>query len=112
MATIATLHSSDAITWLAAGPPSVSARTASTVTLTGWCSANVCSHPGIEPIGTNALDANTSGAMIGNDAACAVSGSPVVNPTIANTHVSENANASSTPMPAIVATALVWMRQP
>ena len=39
--------------------------------------------------GTNADDANTSGARIGNDTACAVSASFTVSPTMANTHDSE-----------------------
>ena len=60
-------------TWSAVGPPSVRSRTASTTTETGWCSANVCSHSGIVATGTNDDDAKTSGAMIGNAAAWAVS---------------------------------------
>ena len=39
--------------------------------------------------GTNADDANTSGARIGNDTACAVSASFTERPTMANTHDSE-----------------------
>ena len=38
--------------------------------------------------GTNADDANTSGAMIGKDAACVVSGSFSASPTSENTHES------------------------
>src|SRR3954468_3251017 len=87
-----TLHRSDAMTLPAVGPPTVNARTASTVTLTGSCSAKVWSQPGIVSSGTNALDAKINGASTGNDAACAVSGSPVTRPTSANTHVSEKEN--------------------
>jgi hypothetical protein len=38
--------------------------------------------------GTNAEEANTSGAITGNAAACAVSGSPTARPTVAKTHES------------------------
>ncbi len=62
-----------------------SARTAATVTDTGWWAANAWSQPGIAVTGTKAEDANTSGAMTGNAAAWAVSGSPVRSPTVANT---------------------------
>ena len=71
----------------------VSARAAFTTTDTGWFFAQPCSHDGIVATGTNADDANTSGARIGNDTACAVSASFTVSPTIANTHDSEYENA-------------------
>ena len=54
-------------------PPSINERDASIAIDTGWCLAKPCSQPGIVPTTTNADDANTSGARIGNDAACAVS---------------------------------------
>ena len=75
------------------GPPMVSARAASTTTDTGWFSAQRLQPAGIVATGTNADDANTSGARIGNDAACAVSASCAVRPTIANTHDSEYENS-------------------
>ena len=70
------------------GPPWVRSRTASTTTVTGWCLANARSGPGIFSTLTNADDANTSGARIGNDAACAVSPLGAYMPTIANSHES------------------------
>jgi hypothetical protein len=51
-----------------------------------WCSAQGWSQSGIDATGTNALDANTSGAKIGNAAACAVSGSFTTSPTVAKIH--------------------------
>jgi hypothetical protein len=39
--------------------------------VTGWCSANAWSQPGIVSSGTNADDANTKIARNGNDAAWA-----------------------------------------
>src|SRR4051794_9637969 len=77
--------------------PMVSARAASTTTETGWFSAQPCSHDGIVATGTNADDANTSGARIGNDTACAVSASFTMRPTMANTHDSEYENARMIP---------------
>src|SRR5215471_14277472 len=73
--------------------PMVSARAASTTIDTGWFSAQPCSHDGMVATGTNADDANTSGARIGNDTACAVSASLTMSPTMANTHDSEYENA-------------------
>src|ERR1043166_120291 len=69
--------------------PMVSARAASTTIDTGWFSAQPCSHDGIVATGTNADDANTSGARIGNDTAWAVSAPSTTSPTMANTHDSE-----------------------
>ena len=83
---ITTDHAIDCSTQLAVGPPIVSARTADAVTDTGWCSANGCSQPGIVSTGTNADEANTSGARTGNAAAWAVSGSPTASPTVAKIH--------------------------
>ena len=67
----------------------MSARVADATTETGWCSANGWSQLGIAATGTNTEEANTSGAMIGNAAACAVSGSLTASPTVAKTHDSE-----------------------
>src|SRR6266516_6442962 len=69
----------------AAGVPSVSARAAEAVTDTGWCSANGWSQSGIVATGTNADEAKTSGAITGNEAACAASGLPIASPTVAKT---------------------------
>src|SRR5205823_4289597 len=47
----ATVPAAHANAWRAlpaVGPPSTRARMASTVTLTGWWAANVCSQPGID----------------------------------------------------------------
>ena len=86
------LHASDASTFpvLAYWPPSTSDRTASIAIETGWFLANAWSQPGIEPTGTNADDAKTSGARMGNDAACAVSALLTDRPTIAKIHDREN----------------------
>ena len=54
--------------------PSINDRTEVAVTLTGWRSAHHFSGPGMVRAGTNALEANTSGASSGNAAACADSG--------------------------------------
>src|SRR5262245_58997737 len=89
-----TIHANASSTYFAVGPPIVSARAASTTIDTGWFSAHPCSHDGMVATGTNADDANTSGARIGNETACAVSESRTVSPTIANTHESEYENAS------------------
>src|SRR3954453_20054549 len=89
-----TIHRIALITYSdGAEPPMVRARAASTTTETGWFSAHPCSHDGIVATGTNADDANTNGARIGNDTACAVSASFTMRPTIANTHDSEYENA-------------------
>src|SRR5438552_12221900 len=73
-------------TEVAVGPPSVRARTAVATIETGCRVANSCSQLGIELTGTKADEANTSGAMIGNAAAWALSGSAITSPMAANTH--------------------------
>jgi hypothetical protein len=55
--------------------------------------------PGIDWTGTKSDEANTSGAMIGNAAACAVSGSFTASPTPANTHESAYPNRSTSAIP-------------
>ena len=61
---------------------------------------------------TNADEANTSSARIGNDAACAVSGSRTDRPIRANTQAKAKANSSSTSRPPTNAAGLVWIRKP
>src|SRR5262245_37397246 len=85
------------ITYSDVGPPMVRARAASTTIDTGWFSAQPCSHDGIVDTGTNADDANTNGARMGNDTACAVSASLTIRPTMANTHDSEYEKARMIP---------------
>ena len=70
---IATIQAIDHRRFDVVGPPWVRSRTASTTIVTGWCFAKARSGPGMRSTLTNADDANTSGARIGNDAACAVS---------------------------------------
>src|SRR6476620_4465583 len=83
------------ITYSLVGPtPMVSERAAFTTTDTGWFLAQPCNQDGIVATGTNADDANTSGARIEKDTACAVSASFTVRPTMANTHDSEYENAT------------------
>lgn len=53
----------------AMAPPTISSRTAVAVIETGWWLANVWSQSGMVLTGTNAPEANTSGARTGNDAA-------------------------------------------
>jgi len=77
-----------------AEPLAAAGRTAEAVTETGWWSAKAWSHPGIVSTGTNAEEANTSGAMIGKAAAWAVSGSPTASPTNAKTHESASPSVS------------------
>jgi len=79
---------------------------------TGWWFANHSRGAGIDAADTNAVDAKTSGARIGNDAACAASALAADKPTSANTHESECANSNISPIPAIRPNTLVWMRQP
>ena len=71
---------------LPAAVPIIRCRAADAVSETGWFSANGCSQPGIVLTGTKTEEANTSGARIGNAAACAVSGSLTAMPTIAKIH--------------------------
>src|SRR3982751_635675 len=93
-----TIHKIALITYSdVAEPPMVRARAASTTTETGWFSAHPWSHDGIVATGTNADDANTNGAKIGNDTAWAVSPSFTERPTIANTQDSEYANPRMSP---------------
>src|SRR4051794_32469201 len=94
-----TLQASDSQTYLAVGPPSMSARVALTAAVTGWWLANTCSHPGMVEVDTKAEDAKTSGARMGNDMAWAVSGLGALSPTMAKIHVMEKANRSRTAMP-------------
>src|SRR6476469_5403301 len=89
------------ITSVRVGPPIVRSRAALTTAVTGWWFANTWSQPGIDSTGTNADDAKTSGARIGNEAAWAVSASGAMRPTIANTHESEYANAMTSATQAI-----------
>src|SRR5690349_6489193 len=91
------IHARALMTYSAVGPPMVSARAASTTIDTGWFSAQPWSHDGMVATGTNADDANTSGARIGNDTACAVSASLTMRPTMANTHDSEYEKARMIP---------------
>src|SRR6266550_2475185 len=94
------------------GPPSTSARTALTVIVTGWWAAKTWSQPGIDVSGTNAEDANTSGASSGKAAAWALSGSPVARPMLANSHERAKPNSSSRKMAAKKATTFVWTWKP
>ena len=64
----------------------VSARAASTASVTGLTSANACTAPGIESAGTNADEANVSGKTQMNPADWAVSGSRTVRPMNALIH--------------------------
>ena len=73
----------------------VRARTASTARLTGLTSANACTAPGIEEVGTNADEANVSGNTQMNPADWAVSGSRTVRPTNALIHEKTYENAST-----------------
>ena len=61
---------------------------------------------------TNADEANTSGAITGNEAACAVSGSPTASPTVANTHDNAYPNNRTRPIPARNPNTFVWIRNP
>src|SRR4249919_3324486 len=94
------------------GPPSVRARNVSIVTETGWFLAHGCSHPGMLSTGTNAADANTSGASTGNAAACAVSGSFTANPTVAKIHDIAHPNNRINEIPGSSASTVVWIRHP
>src|ERR1700741_5495438 len=66
----------------------------------------------MESAETNAVDANTSGARIGNEAAWAASAFAADSPTSANTHESEWAKRNIKAMPPIKPKTLVWIRQP
>src|ERR1700683_3891496 len=112
MATMATIHATADSRWPATGPPIVRTRTALTTAVTGWCLANACSQPGIVATGTKADEANTSGASSGNDAACAVSLSGTERPTIATSHDSEYAKASTSATPATISRGVPVGAQP
>src|SRR5256885_13744628 len=110
-----TMPTIQAMAWSASDPegrPSVRSRAALTTTETGWWSANTLSQFGIVLTGTNADDANTSGARIGNDTACAVSASFTERPTMANTQDNEYENARMMPMQPSRPHTLVPMVQP
>jgi hypothetical protein len=64
----------------------VSARAASTARVTGLTSANHCTAPGIEEVGTNADEAKVSGKTQMNPTDWAASGSRTVSPTKALIH--------------------------
>src|SRR5260221_9189429 len=66
--------------------PSSSARTESTKTETGWCSAKPRSQVGIDATGTNALLAKVSGKSQMNPADCAASTLCTSNPMTAEIH--------------------------
>ncbi len=72
-----------------AAGPCVSVRTAFTITVIGWFSANPWSHDGIEATGTYALETNVSGKTMKASpcAACAV---PASMPSEMNTHSNAN----------------------
>ena len=57
----------------AAGRLIIRTRAALITRVTGWCSAQTCSQPGMLETGTNADDANVSGRSTGNPISCAVS---------------------------------------
>src|SRR5206468_7379026 len=80
------IHSSAGTTLVSKVPPSINERTPLMTADTGWFLTNGWSQLGIVATRTNADDAKTSGAMTGNDAAWAASGSPTARPTAANTH--------------------------
>ena len=70
---------------LPAGVPMKSARTASTMKVTGFASATGCSQSGIDAIGTNADEMKVSGKMIVNPYPFAASGEEATSPMRANT---------------------------
>ena len=72
-----------------AGVPTKSARAALTIVVNGLCSANGCSHPGIESTGTNADEMNVIGNRIVKPYAFDASGDDAVSPMNAKTY--ENA---------------------
>ena len=107
-----TIQASAASTFTLVGPPSTSARTALITMVTGWLFANVCRAPGIVATGTNADDANTKMAMIGNYAACAASAFGVLNPMNEKTHDNEYANIRTSNSAPMRPKTLVWQRKP
>src|SRR5690348_15114720 len=106
---IATLHAIAANTLPvdAKGPPYVNDRTASMTIDTGWCSANHLSGAGMVSAATNAVDAKTKGARIGNEAAWAASAFDALRPTSANTHESACANSRISASPARISSGVV-----
>ena len=70
---------------------------ASTVTVTGWWSANACSQPGMKLVSTKADEAKTSGNSIGKMAAWAASPLGAPRPIVATTHEKAKANSSTRP---------------
>ena len=58
---------------MAVGPPSIRARQALTVTLTGWWVAKPCSQLGIDDTGTKAEEAKVRGKRIGKEMTWATS---------------------------------------
>src|SRR5436190_5255264 len=113
-AMIARLHTiaANTLPGSANGPPYVSDRTASMTIDTGWCSANHSNGAGIDDAATNAVDAKTNGARIGNDAAWAASAFDALRPTSANTHDSACANSRISASPARISNGVVCGRQP
>src|SRR5438093_2125172 len=109
---ITTHHTSASTTYPAAGPPFTRRLAAKTTADTGWWFAHGCNHPGIDSAGTNAIDANTSGARTGNAAACAVSGSFTASPSVAKIQDSANPKNTTRSIAAIRASTLVWTRKP
>src|SRR5262245_65419137 len=79
------------------GPPRVSARRASTVTVTGLTWANACSQPGMLCTGTKAEEANTSGNTQTNPAAWAESTSRTDRPM--NAEIQEQASQKARDSP-------------
>src|SRR5579864_6494049 len=100
MAMMPASHATACQVWLAVGPPSIRDRTAVAVADTGWWRAKPCNQPGMVCTGMNAEEANTNGAMTGNVAACAVSGSPTLRPTTANTQAMANPKNTTKSTPA------------
>src|SRR5258706_12492953 len=99
-----------ASTFPVVGPPRHRARTASTVTVTGWCFAKPCNQPGMLEVCTKADDANVRGARMGNDAACAASALPMARPIEAKIHNSEKLKRNINSTPAPTPSAFVWNR--
>src|SRR5262245_14337422 len=121
-ATIPTVHAADfnryeAVEFVrptaaACSGVNVSLRTAEMATESGWLLAQPCSHVGIEATGTKALEANTSGAMIGNAAACVVSALAVDRPMRAKIHDSANPSISRTTIATENRKKPAWIRYP
>jgi hypothetical protein len=68
-------------------PPSIRLRTALMITLTGWLAAKSCSQPGIESMGTNALDTNVGGTTASVAMAWAACALPATRPRLMKTQV-------------------------